>query len=1065
MDHLPSPLRRELERAVVAAHAAAIVGATSALRRHAVDAAEPHAHFTEADKQLRRQLRARARLLGDTTRPDGTHTIDREAESLAYEYWHRMLFARFLADNGLLMHPDGVAVSLEECKELAPDADPPAFNGFVLAARYASAMLPQIFRTDDVLLDIEFAPEHRLALERILNDLPAAIFCASESLGWSYQFWQSQRKDEINKSGVKIDGSTIAPVTQLFTETYMVEFLLHNTIGAWWVNRHPGVKPPVDFEYLRLRDDGTPAAGGFPGWPDTAKGLTLLDPCCGSYHFLVTAFKILVPLRRHEEGLCLAAAIDAVLAENLHGIDIDPNCSKMAAFSLAFVAWTKWPGTGESTGYRRLPPLNIACSGLALDQARKEAWLKFANGDAELRSQIDDLFTTFEDCYHVGSLIDPVRDYGSLFCTHSAEIVRKLTSQLAKYRHDAEAAAIGVAAQGLAKAADLLSGRYTLVATNVPYLGRGKQTDVIKAYLDEFYPLGKADLATAFVLRCLELCAAGGSTALVTPQNWLFLTSYKKLREELLKRRQWDFVARLGPRAFETIGGEVVNVALLAISAVKPVDDHRMAGLDVAEARTPTDKAERLADRVPTPMQVVEQAGQLKNPDAMVNFTANATTTYLRDYGGCYQGLTTADDGRWRRQFSELPNLGDEWRLLQTSSQGMGLFAGREDVVSSALLTEGDHSAVIRGREAWKKVGIAIDRVASLSCSVYLGDYFHSLVPVVVAHQPENQVALAAFCLSDEFKDILRASNQSLSIDNGYIGKIPFDLARWQAVAAEKYPNGLPEPHSDDPTQWLFKGDIATSTDPLQVAVARLLGYRWPDQPKLDAVVDPFVDDDGIVCLPGVKSEPPAAERLADLLRAVGYKTEVDLAAWLRDSFFAEHCKRFHQRPFLWHIWDGRKDGFAALVNYHKLTHKTLENLTYSYLGDWIMAQSKSDKVGADLRLAAAQALQEKLKLILAGEPPYDIFVRWKPLHEQAVGWHPGLNDGVRMNIRPFVEADILRKAPNIKWTKDRGKEPARDEADYPWFNAAGDRVNDIHLPHAEKQAARDRMAAREGQP
>ena len=149
-------------------------------------------------------------------------------------------------------------------------------------------------------------------------------------------------------------------------------------------------------------------------------------------------------------------------------------------------------------------------------------------------------------------------------------------------------------------------------------------------------------------------------------------------------------------------------------------------------------------------------------------------------------------------------------------------------------------------------------------------------------------------------------------------------------------------------------------------------------------------------------------------------------------------------------------------MNYHKLTHKLLENLTYSYLGDWInlqAADARGGKPGADLRLAAAQALQEKLKLILAGEPPYDIFVRWKPLHEQPIGWNPDLNDGVRMNIRPFVEAGILRKNPNIKWTKDRGKEPERTKEEYPWFwdggSFTGERVNDIHLTNTQKQDAR----------
>ena len=101
--------------------------------------------------------------------------------------------------------------------------------------------------------------------------------------------------------------------------------------------------------------------------------------------------------------------------------------------------------------------------------------------------------------------------------------------------------------------------------------------------------------------------------------------------------------------------------------------------------------------------------------------------------------------------------------------------------------------------------------------------------------------------------------------------------------------------------------------------------------------------------------------------------------------------------------------------------------------------------------------MQGKLKLILAGEKPYDIFVRWKPLHEQAIGWQPDLNDGVRMNIRPFMEAGILRKNPNIKWTKDRGKEPDRAKVDYPWF-CDGDQINDVHLTNSEKQSARDRM-------
>ena len=150
---------------------------------------------------------------------------------------------------------------------------------------------------------------------------------------------------------------------------------------------------------------------------------------------------------------------------------------------------------------------------------------------------------------------------------------------------------MGVTARGLVHAAAILGARFTLVATNVPYLGRGKQDETLKEFIEEYYAEGKADLATAFILRGLDFCARGGTTALVTPQNWLFLTTYRKMRETLLKEREWNMVARLGPGAFETIGGHVVNVALIGLTAVKPPEGHLMSGMDVSAARQPAEKA------------------------------------------------------------------------------------------------------------------------------------------------------------------------------------------------------------------------------------------------------------------------------------------------------------------------------------------------------------------------------------------------------------------------------------------------------------------------------------------
>jgi hypothetical protein len=240
----------------------------------------------------------------------------------------------------------------------------------------------------------------------------------------------------------------------------------------------------------------------------------------------------------------------------------------------------------------------------------------------------------------------------------------------------------------------------------------------------------------------------------------------------------------------------------------------------------------------------------------------------------------------------------------------------------------------------------------------------------------------------------------------------------------------------------------------------KIIGYDWPQQ-SADQL-DGHADSDGIVCLIPTAGEQPAAERLRALLAAAygdswspmmqdrlleaAGSGGQDLGAWLRDDFFKRHCALFGNRPFIWHVWDGRKDGFAALVNYHRLDAARLDKLIYTYLGSWIESQRagvRREEAGADGRLVSALALQEKLIAIRAGEPPYDIYVRWKPLCEQPIGWNPDLNDGVRLNIRPFVNAGVLRAKFTINWNKDRGTNP----------DGSG-RLNDLHYTVAEKRAA-----------
>jgi hypothetical protein len=171
MPPLSSNHRRLLEKAVVAARVAGVKGAEEALHALAVGETKPFDSMDEAQRDLRRRLRARGRQLGDVRSPNSTQTIRRLVQEIAYEHWHRMLFARFLAENHLLIEPDSkVAVSMDEVEEIAREegVDPRE-----LAASYAQRSLPQIFRTDDPVFEVTFAPETRVKLDQLLDALPA----------------------------------------------------------------------------------------------------------------------------------------------------------------------------------------------------------------------------------------------------------------------------------------------------------------------------------------------------------------------------------------------------------------------------------------------------------------------------------------------------------------------------------------------------------------------------------------------------------------------------------------------------------------------------------------------------------------------------------------------------------------------------------------------------------------------------------------------------------------------------------------------------------------------------
>lgn len=771
--YLPTALRRTLEKTVKDARIIAEEGAGDKIQRLGVAAGKAPAYLNDAEKELRRKLRAHARALGDAfNKSDETQETKRLVEAAAYAHWHRMLFARFLAERGLLRNPEyDVPVSLEDCRELAEAeglTDP-----WVIAERYAASMLPAVFRIDDPVLALELDPVHTQKLHRLVTGLDAEVIQAEDSLGWTYQFWRAAEKDAVNKSGVKIGADELPAVTQLFTEPYMVRFLLHNTLGAWWAGKVLAADPALaqtatdedalraacslpDYSFDMLRfvregEDGPwrPATGTYPGWPKEAKAITMLDPCCGSGHFLTEALAILAALRQAEEHLSPPDAVAAVLRDNLHGLEIDGRCVQIGAFSVALTAW-------KIGGWQLLPRPHIAWVGAPPPLSRRE-FAALASGSTELEYALFALHDLFSMAPVLGSLLEPTG--GDLFESEKLREIERLLEPLlqrARLADPNEREGL-ISARGMADAAFLLHQKFDLVITNVPYLKGGDHGPELKRYCEQRYPLSKYDLATVFLERTLHFLKRGGASAIVTQQYWLFLKYYEGLRGRLLSETSLRLVPRLGPGAFEQIKGEVVNVDLQIIEKTKPASGQISYGQEIGEAGSLEDKKQLLTVG---PLQFASQDNMLRNPDMRISYVEyDNTKSRLSKYADFGKGSVTGDGNRYLRKFWEVDRVEAGHQYWLNSPEEGRIISGREEIV---LWERPRHDPstepgfALRGQRAFGKLGVAIGKAGQLRFTPYFGELFDDNIAVVFPIKEADLESIWNFCVSGELEKQIR---------------------------------------------------------------------------------------------------------------------------------------------------------------------------------------------------------------------------------------------------------------------------------------------------------------------
>lgn len=505
--------------------------------------------LTDMEKRQRRELL-------DEVRRDG---LDRVVERAAYTWFNRIAAIRFMEVNDrlpsrtrLLSANDGsfrpqalqepLSVDIEgldraEVARLVQAGDDEAtFRCLFLAQCHELAdCMPSVFERVGAAMEL-LLPDGLLrdggVVERMVSGIPEEDWSEGvEIVGWMYQYYNQERKDEYFASKRKATADDIAPATQLFTPEWIVRYLVENSLGRLWMLNFPESHLKDSMEYYI--DPGDEHEEDFLK-VESPEDITFCDPCCGSGHILVYAFDLLA--RMYEErGYSRREIPRLVLERNLTGIEIDRRAGQLASFALTMKA-CEYDRRFLSRGVR--PNVNV------LEPVRFEEG-ELARTDLLLNGH--DLLDAFAHLDEVGSLYVPAE--GDLALVGDAIEAKRGAADMFSAHALAELETMKFEVQ-------LLSRRFSTVVTNPPYLGNFNSwmsNWVKKNYGDE-----KSDLCTCFISRNLMLSAEDGYSSLITMQSWMFLSSYVAMREKLIKRCAIVSMAHLGTHAFDSIGGAVV---------------------------------------------------------------------------------------------------------------------------------------------------------------------------------------------------------------------------------------------------------------------------------------------------------------------------------------------------------------------------------------------------------------------------------------------------------------------------------------------------------------------------
>ena len=498
-------------------------------------------------------------------------------------------------------------------------------------------------------------------IAKLVKEIPEEDWAEVEIIGWLYQFYISEKKDQV--IGKVVKSEDIPAATQLFTPNWIVQYLVQNSVGRLWLMANPQSNLAKEWPYYITPAEQTPEVQAQldaliqtrvreDGDTLNPESITVLDPACGSGHILVVAYDVLKAIYL-ERGYQPRAIPRLILEKNLYGLDIDDRAAQMAGFALLMKARAddrRLFTATDDAGNLQPPKLNV----LSLQESKGLSVDELATHLAPFKVQratITALVETFEHAKTFGSLIQIPYARKTLLAVLPEVLA------MVKQSGDMYATAAADDLLPLVQQAQVLAMQFDAVVANPPYMGNKGMNLELKDHSRTNFPDSKSDLFAMFIERGFGLCKPSGFNSLVTMQSWMFLSSFQEMREKLLQRRTIQTMVHLGARAFSEISGEIVQTtafvfAVLHSEKYKPTflrlvnghEEEKMTALRKGENRFET-IAQSEFKKIPGSPIAYWIEDSIRDSFQSEKLDERATT---------FQGIITGDNAKFVRNWFEV---------------------------------------------------------------------------------------------------------------------------------------------------------------------------------------------------------------------------------------------------------------------------------------------------------------------------------------------------------------------------------------------------------------------------